>query len=71
MAEYCVNANAQPTGEHEVHNLETCTPNNLPDPSNRHALGSFSNCRDAVRAAGRVYNNVDGCYHCSRDCHTR
>jgi hypothetical protein len=65
---YYVNKNAQPTGEHEVHN-SSCSY--LPDVDNRIYLGNFSNCKDAVREAKKYYTNVDGCYYCSRDCHTK
>ncbi len=68
MATYYVNKIAQPTGEHEVH---TSTCSYLPDQENRMYLGVFSNCHDALREAKRYYNNVDGCYWCSRECHRR
>lgn len=47
MPRFCVNTNAQPTGEHEVHNLDkgnAC----LPHPLNQRLLGSFANCSEAV-----------------------
>lgn len=65
---YYVNKNAQPTGEHEVHN-SSCSY--LPDENNRIYLGNFTNCKDAVREAKKHYANVDGCYYCSRECHTK
>ena len=68
MAAYYVNKNAQPKGEHEVHKAG-CSY--LPDPENRVYLGDFTNCEDAVREAKKHYDNVDGCYYCSRECHTR
>lgn len=71
MARYIVNKNAQPTGEHEVHNTSTC--NWLPDAANRIDLGEHSTCQSAVLEAKRLYpnNKFDGCYHCSPACHTR
>ena len=66
MNHYYVNDNAQPTGEHEVH---TSTCQYL--PSNRTYLGYFSSCKDAVAKAKTIYSNVDGCFFCSRPCHTR
>ena len=68
MASYYVNKNAQPTGEHEVHQ-EGCSY--LPDVNNRQYLGYFSNCKDAIREAKKVYTNVDGCYYCANECHTK
>lgn len=65
---YYVNKNAQPTGEHEVHN-SSCSY--LPDENNRIYLGNFTSCKDAVREAKKHYANVDGCYYCSRECHTK
>lgn len=68
MAKYYVNKQAQPTGEHEVHK-EDCTY--LPTEENRLYLGSFDNCHDAIKKAKEYYDNVDGCYYCSEECHTR
>jgi len=68
MATYYVNKNAQSTGEHEVH---TSGCSYLPDASNRKNLGDFTNCKDAVNAAGKIYNNVDGCYYCCNSCHKK
>ncbi len=68
MAHYYVNKNAQSGGEHEVHTL-SCSY--LPLEANRIYLGNFESCAPAVREARRHYSNVDGCYWCSRACHTR
>lgn len=69
MPNYHVNKNAQsPGGEHEVHE-NGC--GHQADPQNRQALGFHSDCHSAVRKAREYYSNVDGCYHCSRPCHTR
>ena len=65
---YYVNKNPQPTGEHEVH-CDGC--DYLPEPQHREYLGYYSTCQEAVRAAKELYHNVDGCYHCSRECHSR
>ena len=65
---YYVNKNAQPNGDHEVHR-EGCAW--LPDQTNRIFLGVFSTCAEAVSAARRWYQQVNGCYHCSRECHTQ
>lgn len=65
---YYVNKNAQSGGEHEVH-AENC--NHLPLAQNREYLGSFSSCKDAVKKAKENYPTADGCYYCSRECHTR
>ncbi len=69
MPYYLVNRNAQPTGEHEVHE-NTC--GHLPDVPNRANLGSYTNCREAIAAArAKGYANVDGCFYCCNACHTR
>ncbi|TAM48240.1 MAG: hypothetical protein EPN55_00705 [Gammaproteobacteria bacterium] len=67
MASYYVNKNAQLNGDHEVH-VTGCSF--MPDAGNRIYLGDFSNCRDAVREAKKHYPQSNGCYYCSRDCHT-
>lgn len=68
MAQYCVNKNAQPKGEHEVHNLGTCWK--LPDPINRVALGEHASCQSAVTKAKVIYPTADGCQICSPACHS-
>jgi len=68
MHNYYVNDNPQSTGVHEVHK-EGCSF--MPSILNRTYLGMFSNCRDAVAKAITIYNNVDGCYYCANECHTR
>ena len=67
MKHYYVNENAQSNGDHEVHR-EGCTW--LPDVSNRIYLGYFNSCHEAVTSARKHYQQVNGCYFCSRDCHT-
>jgi hypothetical protein len=66
---YYVNTNAQTNGDHEVHK-EGCS--RMPLITNRTYLGNFSNCRDAVIAAKKIYpTTADGCYYCSNECHKR
>jgi len=67
MARYYVNKNVQNNGQHEVHK-QGCSY--MPDEQNRKYLGDFSNCFSAVVEAKSHYDNVDGCYFCSRNCHT-
>ena len=66
MAHYYVNKNAQSTGEHEVHK-KGCSY--FPDEPKY--LGYFSSCDEAIEKAKEYYSNVDGCYFCCPDCHTR
>jgi hypothetical protein len=65
MANYYVNNNAQPNGDHEVHE-QGCSYM----PSDRTYLGNFSNCASAVAEAKKTYRQSNGCYWCSRACHT-
>lgn len=67
MAIYCVNSKAQPNGDHEVHQ-EGCSF--WPSAENRVMLGSHVDCHSAVRAARRHYRQSNGCFWCSRPCHT-
>ncbi len=67
MARYYVNKNAQANGDHEVH-VQGCTW--MPDESNREYLGDFITCRSAVSEAKKTYSQSNGCFYCSRDCHT-
>jgi hypothetical protein len=68
MAAYYVNKKAQSTGEHEVHKSD-CSY--LPELKNRKYLGEFYRCQDAIIEAKKNYDNVDGCFYCSIECHTR
>jgi len=65
MPYYCVNSNAQINGDHEVHE-QGCTF----WPSNKIDLGWHNNCQSAVVDAKRHYRQSNGCYWCSRPCHT-
>lgn len=65
---YYVNKNAQPTGEHEVHTLGC---KYLPSDGNRIYFGVFTNSKDAIREAKKYYSNVDGCFFCCPESHTR
>ena len=67
MPNYYVNDNAQSNGDHEVHE-EGCSY--MPSVSNRTYLGWFSNCHDAVKKSKERYSRSNGCYYCSRACHT-
>ncbi|AFL79711.1 hypothetical protein Aeqsu_0185 [Aequorivita sublithincola DSM 14238] len=67
MATYYVNKQEQSNGDHEVH---TSNCRYLPSSENRKHLGEFSNCKEAVAEAKKTYSQSNGCYTCSRDCHT-
>ncbi len=68
MKKYYVNKNAQSTGEHEVH-VEGCFWLSL--MQSPLYLGTFSNCKDAVKEAKKYYLSVDGCATCCPECHTK
>lgn len=68
MAYYYVNMTAQPTGEHEVH---TSTCPYLHQAHSKLPLGECRDCAEAIRKAKTVYSNVDGCYYCCPQCHTK
>ena len=67
MALYYVNDNPQSNGDHEVH---TTGCSWLPNPENRTSLGSFTSCHMAVVKARQFHSKVNGCYYCSKACHT-
>lgn len=64
---YYVNENAQSNGDHEVHE-EACSY--LPKEENRIDLGDFAGCAAAVSEAREYFTQVNGCVHCSEECHT-
>ncbi|MHB1106667.1 MAG: hypothetical protein ACYCZ2_09925 [Lutibacter sp.] len=67
MPFYYVNNNAQSNGDHEVHQ-EGCAW--FPQQENRTSLGYHSTCKSAVQKAKEYHSQVNGCYHCSKECHT-
>lgn len=67
MTRYYVNKNAQSNGDHEVH-TSSCTW--LPEKDNRIYLGEFATCKSAVTEAKKTYEKSNGCFYCSKTCHT-
>lgn len=67
MADYYVNNTAQTNGDHEVH-VKGCYW--LGQATSTKYLGSFTNCRDAVREAKKTYAKSNGCKTCANECHT-
>lgn len=71
MREYIVNKNAQPNGDHEVHDLligkqKQC----LPNIENQKNLGLYTSSHNAVNVARRTYATANGCFYCCRESHT-
>ena len=62
---YYVNNKAQNNGDHEVHKSGCSFM-----PSDKQYLGYFNNCKDAVKEAKKTYTQSNGCYYCSKECHT-
>jgi len=67
MASYYVHTAAQSNGDHEVHRAGCAW---MPESQNRLYLGEFTNCREAVAKAKQHFPKSNGCYYCSRECHT-
>ncbi|MDR6781909.1 hypothetical protein ABIE26_001602 [Pedobacter africanus] len=67
MRKYYVNKQTQSNGDHEVHD-EDCY--RLPTAENRLYLGEFYTCHSAVVEAKKHYFKSNGCYYCSKSCHT-
>ncbi len=67
MPNYFVNKNAQGNGDHEVHET-TC--HRFPQSWNQQPLGWHVGCNTAVTAAKQYYRQSNGCYYCSKPCHT-
>lgn len=69
MKKYYINNNIQANGDYEVH-AEGCNYFPIQDYS---YLGEFLHCSSAVNAARVKYptrKRINGCYYCSRECHT-
>ena len=68
MSRYYVNKNAQANGDHEVHQSH-CSY--FPNKDNAVYLGTFTSCHSAVAEAKRQgHKKANGCYFCSKECHT-
>lgn len=68
MVRYYLNKKPQENGDHEVHKPDCSW---MPEPENCLYLGEFSTCYAAVLEAMKDYSQANGCFHCSRECHTR
>lgn len=68
MKYYYLNMNAQPTGEHEVHKASCQFFTKMNDYIE---LGYFFSANEALIAAKKYYNDVDGCYYCSPEIHKK
>ena len=67
MSKYWVGRDAKPNGDHEMH-VASCS--RMPSAGEMLELGEFVTCYGAMSAAHTRYWQVNGCAHCSRDCHT-
>ena len=67
MPRYYASHNAQANGDHEVHQTGGSY---RPQEQNRLYLGVFTSCDPAVREAKKTYSKSNGCFYCSRPCHT-
>ncbi len=69
MTMYYLNNNAQSNGDHEVH-AKGCS---FFPTANTSYIGDYSNCQQAVASAKIKFptkSRINGCYYCSRPCHT-
>lgn len=68
MDKYYVNKQPQENGDHEVHDANCLR---LPRAVNLQYLGEFSYCAAAVIESKQYFSQSNGCYYCSRICHTK
>jgi len=63
-----VSKNAQPTGEHEIHNLDRgCIF--LPSLKNQQMLGNCTDCLEAIKKAQEYFPKVGNCAYCTPEYH--
>ena len=68
MSDYYVNKRPDQKGNNEVHTIYC---DYYPLIIDKEYLGDHPNCQSAVAAARlKGYPRADGCFHCSRPCHT-
>ena len=65
LSNYYVNKNAQSNGDLHKDGCE-----HAPNIENRKLLGQHSSCSSAVTEAKKYYNRANGCFYCSKECHT-
>lgn len=69
MPMFSVNKNAQPNGDHEVHEDGNCEFGDImKNPQN---LGRFETCHGAVKEAKETFKQSNGCFFCCKPCHTQ
>jgi hypothetical protein len=61
---YCVDTDASPTGEHIVHRIK-CEY----IPADKIELGLFPTCYEAIHAARKHYQKINGCQQCCMECY--
>lgn len=66
---YYFNTITDSKGNHEVHTQECIF---LPSEGTRKRIGMESNCQNAIASAKRDNpgKTFDGCFYCSKECHT-
>lgn len=62
MAEFYIETNAQPNGDHYVH-FANCTL--LPAKDAIHYLGSIASSASAIKRASEYFKNACGCPQCA------
>lgn len=67
MSDYYVNTNAQSNGDHEVHKDGCYWLTLVKQPE---FLGDYASCATAVSVAKARGYDANGCYYCSKACHT-
>ncbi|QPK64164.1 hypothetical protein IVG45_04100 [Methylomonas sp. LL1] len=67
MAEFYIETNAQPNGDHIVHNANCSL---LPAKDAIRYLGSIASCASAVKKAAESFKQVNGCPQCATTCHS-
>lgn len=67
MAEFYVELNVRSNGDYIVHKAD-CPE--LPGKDVLRYLGSIASCNSAVKKAGQMFRQVNGCSQCAVACHT-
>lgn len=67
MPRFYVNKYSQSQHSHEIH---TTGCSFLPFEKNRIFLGNLEDCKAAIIEAQKYFKQVNGCYYCSKACHT-
>jgi hypothetical protein len=69
MPFYILDYEVNSEGERHIH-VDSNECYRLPPKSNQLAIGFYENCKEALDKADQLYNNVNACFNCCKECYS-